>query len=246
MRVEHGDKQTKFVSFSGIDGAGKSTQIRRFCARIEQAGLSYSLVTFWDDIAQFKGLREGASHVIFKGDRGVGSPSAPITRRDKNVRSWSMTLLRLCLYLADAISTRWLMEKARRSNVDVVIFDRFIYDELANLELKNRSMRTYARAIARFVPKPDVSFLLDADPVAALARKPEYPLEFLQFNRNSYFALNKLIGCMTIIPPRPMHEVEKEILDHAETALSVTLAQGTTVRGPHLVQRASYGGARFS
>jgi thymidylate kinase len=238
MRVEHGNKQTKFVSFSGIDGAGKSTQIRRFCLRIEQAGLSYSLVSFWDDVARFKGLRECASHVIFKGDRGIGSPSAPITRRDKNVRSWSMTLLRLCLYLADAISTRSLMEKARRSNVDVVILDRFIYDELANLELENPAMRTYARAIARVVPKPDISFLLDADPVAALARKPEYPLEFLQFNRKAYFVLNDLIGCMTIIPPLPMHEVESEILEHAETALSVTLAQDTIVQGLHLVQSA--------
>lgn len=235
MRVEQGHKQTKFVSFSGIDGAGKSTQIRRFCSRIEQAGLSYSLVTFWDDVARFKGLREGASHVIFKGDRGVGAPSAPIARRDKNVRSWSMTLLRLCLYLADAVSTRSMIKKTRRCNVDVVIFDRFIYDELANLELKTPAMRTYARVIARFVPKPDIGFLLDADPVAALARKPEYPLEFLQFNRNSYFALNRLIGCMTIIPALPIDEVEEEIRDHAEAALSVTLVQGRIVRGPHLV-----------
>jgi len=235
MRADQGNKRPKFVSFSGIDGAGKSTQIQRFCARIEQAGLSYSMVSFWDDVARFKGLREGASHRIFKGDRGVGSPAAPITRRDKNVRSWWMTMLRLCIYLADAISTRSLMAKARRSNVDVVIFDRFIYDELANLRLNNAAMRTYARVIARFVPEPQISFLLDADPVEARARKPEYPLEFLHFSRKSYFALIVLIGCMTIIPALPMDEVEKEILNHAETELDVTLAQDTIVRDQQLV-----------
>ena len=176
--------------------------------------------------------------MIFKGDKGVGTPNAPISRRDKNVRSWMMTLVRLCIYLADAVSTRTLMKRVQRSDADVIIFDRFIYDELANLSLKNALMRTYARLIARFVPKPDISFLLDADPVKARARKPEYPLEFLQFSRNSYFALNEIIDCMTVIAPMSVREVEQAILRRAEAALSVAPAQEMRNQSEDLVASA--------
>jgi len=236
MRAGDGINQTKFVSFSGIDGAGKSTQIRRLRTNLEQAGLLCSLVSFWDDVARFKGLREGASHVIFKGDRGVGTPSAPITRRDKNVRSWMMSALRLCIYFADAVSTRSLMKRALRSNADIVIFDRFIYDELANLNLENAAMRMYARAMIKIVPKPDISFLLDAEPEEARARKPEYPLDFLQFSRKSYLGLSESFGCMTVVAPLPADEVEEEILKRAEAALSAASPRGANDRGRRFVE----------
>jgi thymidylate kinase len=149
-----------------------------------------------------------------------------------------MTVVRLCIYMADAVSTRSLMKRALRSDADVVIFDRFIYDELANLNLENATMRAYARVIIRFVPQPDISFLLDADPVEARARKPEYPLEFLRFSRRSYFALNDLIGCVTIVAPLPVREVEREVLGRAEAALSVALTRETRGTSEHLMESA--------
>ena len=237
MRAIERSDQTRFVSFSGIDGAGKSTQILRFRAKMEQAGLRCSLVSFWDDVARFRGLREGASHVIFKGDRGVGTPSAPIMRRDTcplmdDEHDSSL------IYFADAVSTRSLMKRLTRSNANVVIFDRFIYDELANLNYGNAVIRAYARMIARFIPKPNISFLLDADPAEARARKPEYPLDFLQFCRSSYFALSDLIGSMTVIPPLPADEVEREIVSRAESALFIAPTRGVDDQGQYLVESA--------
>jgi thymidylate kinase len=204
--------QTNFVSFSGIDGAGKSTQIQALSAEMRRQGLRVRVIRFWDDIARLTGLREATGHRIFKGDKGIGSPSAPINRRDKNVRSWPMTVVRLFIYSIDALSVRAEVKKALRSEADLIIFDRYIYDELANLTLRNPVIRAYVRLIARFVPKPQVVYLLDADPAMARERKPEYPLEFLYTNRQSYLALAELVGGMTVIAPMPVHQVERAVL----------------------------------
>src|ERR1700758_2488266 len=131
------DKRTLLVSFSGIDGAGKSTQIEALFSRLGEEGLRVRLIRFWDDVARLKGIRETSGHRIFKGDQGIGSPSAPINRRDKNVQSGAMTCIRFFLYFVDAVSVRNVVNKAMQSGADVVIFDRYTWDELANLNLRN-------------------------------------------------------------------------------------------------------------
>ena len=88
------NRRTIFVSFSGVDGAGKSTQIENLVAHLVRDGLRVQVVRFWDDVARLKGIRETSGHKIFKGDKGVGTPSAPINRRDKNVQSPWMTCVR--------------------------------------------------------------------------------------------------------------------------------------------------------
>ncbi len=215
--------RARFVSFSGVDGAGKSTQIQFLSATLQQAGLRVRSVAFWDEVATLTRLRERTGHTIFKGDKGVGTPSAPVQRRDKNVRSRLMTALRVCLYFADAISTRRAVHHALRSDADLVIFDRYIYDELANLTLSTGLVRAYVRMIMKLVPRPDISYFLDADPRLARARKPEYPLEFIYLNRQSYLQLSALIGGVTVIDPSPLPDVQRQVLEHARRALTTAL-----------------------
>ncbi len=206
---------TRWVSFSGIDGAGKGTQIEALRAAAAKAGMRVRIIRFWDEVARLAGLRETSGHKIFKGDKGVGSPDKPLNRRDKNVRTWQMACVRLFLYAVDTVSTRWTVAKALRSGSDLVIFDRYIYDELANLNLRNPLMRAYIRLVMKLVPRPGVSFILDADAVQARARKPEYPLDFIFVNRQAYVELSRLIGGMTVIAPGPIGEVQEQVLRHA-------------------------------
>ena len=208
------------VSFSGIDGAGKTTQIEVLLAWLRDTGLKVRLLRFWDDITVAGGLRAGMSHNLFKSEKGVGSPLKPVQRRDKNVRGWHMTTARLFLYLLDAVRLTFVVATQSRKEVDVVIFDRYIYDELANLDLANPAVKAYVHLLLMLVPLPDVALLLDADPEQARARKPEYPLDFLYTCRASYLALSKSAR-MTVIEPLAPGDVTRRVLEEVASAFVV-------------------------
>lgn len=199
-------RRVLLLSFSGIDGAGKSTQITNLRSRLEEAGLRLRLLTFWDDVAMLRWSRENVGYVAFKGERGVGAPDKPVNRQDKNISAWYLTVARLFLYLLDAVSLTLKVAGISIASADVIICDRYLYDELANLSLENRWVRAYVRLLLRCVPQPDVAFLLDADPAQARQRKPEYPLEFLHKNRAAYMTISKMAG-MTVVHPLPVEDV---------------------------------------
>ena len=198
-------RRVVLLSFSGIDGAGKSTQIISLRTQLQDAGFRVHLLAFWDDIAMLRHSREVMSYTAFKGERGVGAPDKPVNRQDKNVKAWYLTAARWFLYFLDAVSLSIKVASVTPASADVIICDRYTYDELANLTLDNALVRGYAHALLKFVPKPDIAFLIDADPVQARERKPEYPLEFLQVNRATYLEIARMAG-MTVVGPLPVQE----------------------------------------
>jgi hypothetical protein len=198
------------VSFSGIDGAGKSTQIKLLLDRLRVAGIAVRLFSFWDDVAVLRRVRETSSHRLFQSEPGIGSPERPVHRRDKNVRHWFMTPIRFLLYFLDALHLRRVVAGSLRSEAEVVIFDRYLHDQLANLELNRKAARMYARFLLELVPHP----------VEARKRKPEYPLEFIHRNRASYLTVASLAGSMNVIEALPVAEVHRLVMQEVAKKLS--------------------------
>jgi thymidylate kinase len=221
------------ISFSGVDGSGKSTQIENLLAVFRSAGLQTRLLAFWDDVVVGVKYREGFVHQVYKSERGIGSPGKPVNRRDKNMRGWHLTFARHFLYLLDAINLRRVVNRERkRGDAGAIIFDRYIYDELANLNLRNPLSRAFVKFIHGFVPRPNIAYLLDADPAAACARKPEYPVDFTRWCRQAYLDLAAHLGNITLVPALDLPEVKLAVLRAAEDHLRLEFPSDTLrVRG---------------
>jgi thymidylate kinase len=200
------------ISFSGLDGSGKTTQIEALRHAAEELSLTTTLITFWDDVVVGTRFRSSFVHKVYGSEEGIGAPGRPVERRDKNVRAWYLTVMRHLLYTVDAVSLRFVLSRALRSGAQVIIVDRYLYDELANLPLEKRISANYAKLLARIAPRPQLAFLLDADPELARARKPEYSVEFLCKSRRSYFRLSQLLGNITVIPSLTLEEARREVI----------------------------------
>jgi len=220
------------ISFSGLDGSGKTTQIENLRNWLWSCGLRVRVLAFWDDVVVAKRYREGFVHKVYKSEQGIGAPGKPVNRRDKNVRAWYLSIIRHALYLLDAINLFQVITRTALTEVDVIIMDRYIYDELANLPLNNPLTRLFVRLINASVPNPDISYFLDADIEAAYARKPEYPVDFMERCRRDYLALIALLGGFTVIPPLPLDRAKESVL-HACTEYQ--LAHSTGVPTPQTI-----------
>src|SRR5208337_4792940 len=142
------------------------------------------------------------------------SESSLIPKNSKHVRKWYLTAARSGFYMLDVARLCRLLASQPIRNSDVVIFDRYIYDQIANVYSRFFVARTYIKALLKLTPAPDLAFILDASPDAAFARKPEYPLEFMYRNRRNFLRLRELAPQLIVISAASAEDVTREIDFH--------------------------------
>jgi thymidylate kinase len=200
------------VTFSGIDGAGKTTQINCVSAHLIDQGYRVTRVSFWDDVAVWAKLRASVSLAVFR--KEPKSSGHPALRNDKNVRTWYLGLIRAACYLLDTLSLCRVVSRLRSAGHDFIIFDRYLYDQLAQIRSRGWLARAYIRALVGLAPKPEAAFLLDASPDEAFARKPEYPLDFMYGYRRAFLSLCTFVPQIIVVAPSSVEKMQDQILEH--------------------------------
>ncbi len=166
------------VTFSGLDGSGKSTQVSHLQENLRAVG-----VTSERQWAGFKSARLVRRKLPFLDRTGPGQtrdPLMPSAVLDSPVgrQAW--------LYLVVGVNTLhlWRLVLRRRPGVAVLIFDRFAPDTTVKLDLhylrsRGVDVQRQRRLFTAIAPKPDVSFFVNVDPAVAYGRRQEQTPEEL-------------------------------------------------------------------
>ena len=185
------------ITFSGLDGAGKSTLAEWLKETLERQGRRVAVFHMNDHVGAYAYVRT-LRNWLFGGpprgfaapgesERPSGPPSPTPGRAGPSVRErvwrvrvaivWNKPLRRL-LYTLDLLvfwGYRLYLEKGKRQ---ILIMDRYFYDTL--VDVSDGRHWFWIRVLQRITPTPEVPVFLDIGPEESFSRKGEYSVPYLR------------------------------------------------------------------
>jgi hypothetical protein len=195
------------ITFSGLDGAGKSTLVRWLRHTLERQNRRVVVFHMNDHVGVYAYLRQLRNQLGGAPPPARSVAAGPL-RRVRDALLWGK-LLRRAIYPFDLLLFlvyRLYHESIRRR---VVIMDRYFYDTL--VDVADGRHWGVLRLLQRLTPTPDLAVLLDVGPEESYARKRDYPIEYLRSRWLAYRTVFPWVQGALVIKNDDLHAAQQAI-----------------------------------
>jgi thymidylate kinase len=163
------------ITLSGTHGSGKSTNAGKCYYLLNKAGYRFSYLRHQDLLDPFGFIVRRAARVLHTSAEGLEK------LRPTRVL-WSLYLLYIyCPILVGGIGLRRILGYS-------TVCDRYVYDLIVAFGDNDMSVPSEP-LLLRLIPRPDVSFVMDAPEQRILADRPEHTAEYIRKEKWLYLKL---------------------------------------------------------
>lgn len=168
-------------TFSGVDGAGKSTVIDQISQRLQELYRKQVIV-----LRHRPSILPILSSYKYGKQKAEQRAAATLPRQGNNSSRIS-SMLRFAYYFTDYFFGQCYIWMRYIIRGKIVIYDRYYFDFMLDAKRSNIDLPSaVAKFFYRFITKPRLNFFLYATPEAIRQRKKELPVEVIEELNQSY------------------------------------------------------------